>query len=449
MDASFSYINGSFKKSFVMDDLTELKNAAHEGVNALKCLTPQERSNHLKAIAFGIEKSKEEFVALISNDAKKTYFLSQAEVNRAIQCFLIAAEETLHWPEESFQLESPLLAKPKMINRKSYPLGIVLGFTPFNFPLNLVAHKLAPALAAGCAVIIKPSPKTPQTATLLAKIISETELPKGAFQLVNCNDEFAQKLLEDDFFDLFSFTGSDKVGWKIKQALNKKKVVLELGGTATAIVTEDADLELALEKCLFGAFAYAGQVCIHTQHILVHQSLFKNFAKEFILKTKELNFESLERTKFFNPMISEEAAIRVESWINEAITEGAQVLCGGKHSGSLMEPTVLINVKHDSKLFNEEVFGPVVCLHSYNTKQEVIDFVNQSNYAIQASIFTKDIAHVSFWQENLKMPNLIINDATTFRHDNMPYGGIKDSGVGVEGIRYAMREMLEFKSVIV
>jgi glyceraldehyde-3-phosphate dehydrogenase (NADP+) len=333
---------------------------------------------------------------------------------------------------------------------RRFPIGPVLGITPFNFPLNLVSHKVAPALAAGNPILIKPAPQTPLTALLLGEIALQAGLPPGGLNVVPCDNLLAERLVVDPRFKLLSFTGSAAVGWMLKAKCGKKKVVLELGGNAGVIVEPDADLDLAARRCAAGGFGYAGQTCISVQRVFVHQAVADPFTTKLLMHVARLKAgDPTDDTTTIGPLIDHAAAHRVESWINEAVAEGARVLLGGKRMGSVVEATVLSDVKPDMKVSCQEVFGPVVTVTPYSRFGDAIAMLNQSDYGLQAGVFTRDINKIFYAFRHLEVGAVLANEIPTFRSDHMPYGGVKDSGLGREGVRAAIEEMTEPKLLIV
>lgn len=430
----------------------EINQIVKNAVNAkseMRRLSAGEKSAILLNIVDGINDQYEAFVLTIAKESGKPYKYAKAEVDRGIQTFTIAAEECKRLPHELMDLD----ATEKGRNLKGeviyFPKGVVFGIAPFNFPLNLAVHKIAPAIATGCPIILKPSSKTPMTMELLAEIIKNTDLPKGGFQLMHCSRELGDKLVQHEDIDLLSFTGSPEVGWKMKSEAGKKSVVLELGGNAAAIVCDDADIDMAVEQLLVGGFAYSGQVCIHTQRIYIQEKHFEQFKSSFIEKAKSLKVgDPVNQSTEFGVMIDDDNAQRIEEWVNAAIENGAKCLLGGEREGALYKPTILTNVPKGQKVRDEEVFGPVVIIESFDQLDKAIDEVNDSRWGLQASIFTDSIEKRSRAFERLNIGGLIHNKSTTFRVDDMPYGGIKDSGFGREGVRYAMKDYLEPKLLV-
>jgi acyl-CoA reductase-like NAD-dependent aldehyde dehydrogenase len=429
--------------------MSEIFQQAQQAFHAFKNIPVYQRSEILRKISETILLQKEQLAKLIIEESKKPRIFALSEVDRTAHTFLIAAEETKRLPAEYFSLDWAASAKNKEALVKHFPVGVILGFTPFNFPLNLVAHKVAPAIAAGCSIVVKPSPRTVKCAEKLKEIALQCGLPNHVFQVIDVPNSEAPKLLHESCVKMLSFTGSPTVGWALKKESGKKKVALELGGNAAAIVTPTANYELALKKCLIGGFAYSGQVCIHTQRIFVHESIYDKFLKDFALGASELKYGNpQDYTTEIADLIDEYAATRVEEWVNEAVKQGAKLITGGKRIGCFVEPTVLTNTSADMKISCEEVFGPVVIVEPYSFIEEVIERVNNSPYGLQAGIFTDSQSEINKAYHLLDVGGLIVNDSPTFRADHMPYGGIKDSGFGREGVKYAILEMMEPKVLV-
>ncbi|GKS59775.1 aldehyde dehydrogenase [Nitrospira sp.] len=402
------------------------------------------RASACTAIASGLRERQEEFAALMVAEAGKPISDARREVARAIQTLVVAAEEAKRLGGEVVPLDwTPGMERYLGMVRR-VPVGPVLGITPFNFPLNLVVHKVAPALAAGNAILIKPAPQTPLTALLLGEVVREVGLPAGALNVLPCDNQLAQTLVEDPRFKVLSFTGSAPVGWMLKNKAGKKRVLLELGGNAGVIVEPDADLEVVAERCAVGGYGYAGQTCISVQRIFVHESVRERFVDMFVSKVRAL--KSGDPTKdetAIGPVINEAAAVRIESWIQEARDQGARVLLGGARQGTVVQASVLTDVDPSMKVSCEEVFGPVVAITPYRVFEEALEAINQSPYGLQAGIFTRNVNRIFQAFRELEVGAVLANEIPTFRADHMPYGGVKDSGLGREGVRYAMEEMTE------
>ncbi len=411
---------------------------------AMNRLPGHVRASACAEIAARLRERQEEFAAVMVAEAGKPITDARREVGRAIQTFVIASEEAKRLGGEVIPLDwTPGMERYFGLTRR-VPIGAVLGITPFNFPLNLVAHKVAPALAAGNAILIKPAPQTPLTALLLGELVAGVGLPPGALNVVPCDNQVAQALVEDERFKMLSFTGSAAVGWMLKAKAGKKRVALELGGNAGVIIEPDADLELAAQRCATGGYGYAGQTCISVQRIFVHETVYARFSEAFLANVRAIKVgDPAREDTVVGPVINEAAAVRIERWIEEARAQGARVLAGGARTGALVAAAVVSDLTPTMKLSCEEVFGPVVSLSPYRTFEEALRAVNDSPYGLQAGIFTRDITRVFQAFRELEVGAVLANEIPTFRADHMPYGGVKDSGLGREGVRYAMEEMTE------
>jgi acyl-CoA reductase-like NAD-dependent aldehyde dehydrogenase len=418
--------------------------AAVRAFGSTRRLPAFERQRVLRSVAQQIASRKEEFARSIAQEAGKPLKASRTEVERAIFTFTVAAEETTRIPGEYLLLDWQQFTSGRWGIVRRLPIGPVAGITPFNFPLNLVAHKVAPAIAAGCPIILKPAPQTPLTALLLAETIEQAGLPDGAFNVLPLSNEDAGLLVSDDRIKLISFTGSAPVGWEIKNRAGKKKVVLELGGNAGVIVHGDTDIAWAAERCVAGGFSYAGQTCISVQRILVERSVFKKFTDLLLEGVSRLRVgDPLEDTTDLGPLIRESDAVRATEWVQEAVQDGATLLCGGKRHGSVMEPTVLTGTRPDMKVNCQEIFAPVVTVEAYDDFAQALKKINESPYGLQAGVFTRDANRIFQAYEELEVGGVIAGDVPSFRIDHMPYGGVKDSGLGREGLRYAIEDMTE------
>jgi acyl-CoA reductase-like NAD-dependent aldehyde dehydrogenase len=403
-----------------------------------------ERQRVLRSIAHHITSRKEEFARTLAQEAGKPLKAARTEVERGIFTFTVAAEETTRIPGEYLSLDWQQFTSGRWGIVRRFPLGPIAGITPFNFPLNLVAHKVAPAIASGCPIILKPAPQTPLTAFLLAEAVEQAGLPDGAFNVLPLSNEDAGLLVTDDRIKLISFTGSAAVGWDIKRRAGKKKVVLELGGNAGVIVHSDADISWAAERCVTGGFSYAGQTCISVQRILVERPAFMKFRDLFLAGVSNLKIgDPMDDTTDLGPLIRESDAIRATEWVQEAVQNGATLLAGGKRRGSVMEPTVLTGTRTDMKVNCQEIFAPVVTLEPYDDFALALRQINESPYGLQAGVFTRDAARIFQAYEELEVGGVIAGDVPSFRIDHMPYGGVKDSGLGREGLRYAIEDMTE------
>lgn len=452
LDVQNPYTNEHFASTFLASEST-LEIAINLAISAkekMKELPAYKKAEALNYIASEIKTNRQHLAEVLSQESAKPIKYALSEIDRAAQTFLVAAEECKRLPKEYISLDWTPNGEKREGLVNYFPIGIVAGIAPFNFPLNLAVHKIAPAIAAGCPIILKPASSTPLSTLELAKIIDKTNLPKGAVSILPMTRQVGNLLVTDHRIHLLSFTGSPDVGWPMKAQSGKKKVVLELGGNAGVIVTESGFNENSVNKCLMGAFAYSGQICIHAQRIFVHQNIFETFIKEFVQKTAGLKFGNpLLPDTDVSDMIDEANAKRVESWIMEAVTKGAKILHGGKRTGKYVEPTILSNCNNGMKIYSEEAFGPTVCVETYNGKlTEAVNKVNDSKFGLQCGVFTNDISELDYCFKNLEVGGVIHNDIPTLRFDHMPYGGIKESGLGREGVKYAILDMLEPKILV-
>jgi acyl-CoA reductase-like NAD-dependent aldehyde dehydrogenase len=394
----------------------------------------------------------EELAYALCVEAGKPIKDSEGEVSRLIDTFRIAAEEAVRNYGEVQPLDISARAKGYMGMWKRVPIGPCSFISPFNFPLNLAAHKIAPAIAVGCPFVMKPASRTPLGALIMGEVLAECDiLPEGAFSILPASRDGADLFTEDERLKLLSFTGSPGVGWDLKAKAGKKKVVLELGGNAAVIIDKDADLADALERVIFGAFYQSGQSCIGVQRILIHTEVYDRFKAMLVEKTKTLVAgDPKDRDTFIGPMISDGEAKRLKGWIDEAVEAGATLLCGGGLSrGNMLEATLLEGVPDDAKAKNEEAFGPLAILQKFTHFDEALEEVNNSRFGLQAGIFTRDLFQMFAAWDRLEVGGVVINDVPSYRVDNMPYGGVKDSGLGREGIRFAMEDMSEIRNLIV
>ncbi|MFQ5443442.1 MAG: aldehyde dehydrogenase family protein [Nitrospinales bacterium] len=431
------------------EEIQQAIDVAEKAFRVTKKLPTYMRSRICLQIAEGIKKHFDEFSRLITLESGKPLVYARAEVTRSIATFTIAAEEANRIGGEVLPLDISESGRGKLGIVRHFPIGPVAGISPFNFPLNLVAHKVAPAMACGNPIVLKPSSSTPLTALLLGKVILETDCPEGSFSVLPCRAADATPLVEDPRFKMITFTGSPSVGWDIKRRAGKKKVTLELGGNAGVIVESDADLNLAAQKICFGAFAFSGQVCISVQRAFVHESIFPKFVDRLIKEVNQLKFgDPLEETVTFGPMIDLANAERVDSWIQESKDQGAKVLTGGKRDGTFYAPTVITGTKPSAKVSCKEAFGPILVVEPYTDFQSAVNSVNDSTFGLQAGVFTNQMDKALSAFQQLEVGGVMINDVPTFRVDNMPYGGVKDSGFGREGIKYSIEEMTEIKLLV-
>lgn len=381
---------------------------------------------------------------VLANEAGKPIRDARGEVSRAIDTFRIASEETTRIVGEYLPLDVSPRAQGCEGIWKRVPVGVCSFISPFNFPLNLAAHKIAPAIAAGCPWILKPASLTPISALILGEILAETDLPAGAFSILPCKRDAADLFVTDDRIQLLSFTGSPDVGWAMKGRAGKKKVVLELGGNAACIMDRGADLDFAVSRIVFGAFYQSGQSCISVQRVMIHESIYEKARSMLVAAAAALKSgDPLHEDTFLGPLISEQEARRVEAWVESATTRGARVLCGGHRSGSFYEATLLEGAPDDADVSCTEIFGPVAILEPFTDFESACRRVNASRYGLQAGVFTNNLDSAFYAVNELEVGAVIINDVPAFRVDSMPYGGVKDSGLGREGVRFAMEDMTE------
>lgn len=403
----------------------------------------------LAAISRGIGERAEEFIRLLAEEVGKPRGAAAAEVQRAQSTFLIAAEEAKRQYGEIVPMDLLRGSEERIGLALRQPIGVVAAITPFNYPLNLVAHKLAPALAVGNTVVLRPTAEAPLTALLLAEAMIEAGTPAGVLNVVPCSTAVADILLTHDDVAMISFTGSGPVGKHIRERAGLKRVALELGSNAANIVTPTADLDAAAATIARGGFQYAGQSCISAQRIYVHESVYDRFAEKLVAAVGRMRVgDPLEDGVEVGPMISESAAERAEAWIGEAQAAGARVLAGGTRSGAHLTPTVLAEVTPQMRVVCEEVFAPLVALLPYRRFADAIEEINTSHLGLNHGIFTHDLSEALYAIRELEVGGVIVNDVSTYRADHMPYGGVKDSGVGREGLRYAMEEMTELKFAV-
>ncbi|MCC2617966.1 aldehyde dehydrogenase family protein [Aestuariibacter halophilus] len=431
----------------VIDRAIAAAEAAQPALNAMK---PYERQAILQHCVERFEDRFDELADALCVEAGKPIKDARGEVTRLIDTFRIAAEEAVRINGEVINLEVTPRARGYQGMVKRVPIGPCSFISPFNFPLNLAAHKVAPAIAAGCAFVLKPASRTPIGALIIGEVLAETDLPQGAFSILPCSRDGADLFTTDDRFKLLSFTGSPDVGWDLKARAGKKPVVLELGGNAACVVDADADLEDAIERIVFGAYYQSGQSCISVQRVLVHQDIYATFKQRYVEKVAALvHGDPADEKTFIGPMISEGEAGRLAAWIDEARDKGATVLCGGQRDGAMLQATVLENVPADAKVCAEEAFGPVSIIAPFSDFDAALEEVNNSQFGLQAGIFTRDLYKAHKAWDVLDVGGVVIGDVPSWRVDNMPYGGVKESGLGREGIRYAIEDMTELRLMVI
>ncbi len=423
---------------------------AVEAAEPMARMPSYERQEVLNHCVTRFKERSEELAYALCVEAGKPIKDSEGEVSRLIDTFRIAAEESVRMTGEVQTMDISPRAKGYRGMWKRVPIGPCSFISPFNFPLNLAAHKIAPAIAVGCPFVMKPASRTPLGAIIMGEVLAETDLPKGAFSILPASRDGADLFTTDDRLKLLSFTGSPDVGWDLKARCGKKKVVLELGGNAAVIIDADANLNDAMERVIFGAFYQSGQSCIGVQRILIHADVYDKFRDMLVAKAKTLIAgDPKDRDTFIGPMIHVKEASRLDGWIQEAVSLGGTLLCGGKRDGAMLEATLLENVPHEAKIVTEEAFGPVAVLSSFTDFGAAMAEVNNSKFGLQAGVFTRDLFKMFDCWDHLDVGGVVINDVPSFRIDNMPYGGVKDSGLGREGIRFAMEDMTEIRNLLI
>ena len=413
-------------------------------------MRPYERQQVLNHCVARFTERFDELAMSLCIEAGKPIKDSRGEVSRLIDTFRIAAEETVRITGEVMNLEISSRAKGYRGMWKRVPIGPCSFISPFNFPLNLAAHKVAPALAVGCPFVLKPASRTPLGALIIGEILAETDLPEGTFSILPCSRDGADLFTTDERLKLLSFTGSPGVGWALKAKAGKKKVVLELGGNAACVVDHDTDIAEAVERIVIGAFYQSGQSCIGVQRILVHSKIYDAFRDALVERSKALIAgDPKNEDTFIGPMISEKEATRLHNWVEEAVAAGGTLLCGGNREGAMLEATLLENVSKEQTICTQEAFGPVAVLSSFDDFEAALDEVNDSTFGLQAGIFTRDIHKAYRAWDKLDVGGVVIGDIPSWRVDNMPYGGVKDSGLGREGISFAIEDMTEIRNLVI
>jgi acyl-CoA reductase-like NAD-dependent aldehyde dehydrogenase len=436
-------------------DIDRAIGAAVEAAEPMRRLRPYERQAVLEHCVKRFRERAEELAQALCVEAGKPIKDSRGEVSRLIDTFRIAAEESVRMQGDVLNLEISPRARGYRGMTQRVPIGPCSFISPFNFPLNLAAHKVAPALAVGCPFVLKPASRTPIGALMIGEVLAETDLPAGAFSILPCHRDGADLFTTDERLKLLSFTGSPDVGWDLKARAGKKPVILELGGNAACVVDEDYlrdedDLADVVARLMIGAFYQSGQSCIGVQRILVHRSGYARLRDRLVEATKRLVAgDPKNEETFIGPMISEGEAQRLERWVLEAVAAGGKLLCGGKRSGSLLDATLLEDVPTGVTLCTEEAFGPVAVLAPFDSFDEALAEVNNSKFGLQAGVFTRDWTKIQRAWDELEVGGVVIGDVPSWRVDNMPYGGVKDSGLGREGVRYAMRDMTEERLLVI
>jgi acyl-CoA reductase-like NAD-dependent aldehyde dehydrogenase len=434
------------------DDLVEEAiESSVKGFEKIKSWSAGKRSKYLYKLHGALKDRAEEAANLIVQEAGKPLSYARAEVTRCLSTIEAAAIEAKRIVGEIIPIDYDA-GEGRTAFTKKFPVGPVLCITPFNFPMNLVLHKVAPALACGCSVIVKPAPQAPLSALFLANLLAEVGYPAGVANFINCSIELAEKMVRDERLKMISFTGSEKVGWYIKGICGVKKVALELGGNAAVVVDDQTDIDMIAKKVAIGAFLYAGQICISTQRIFVHESLVEKFQKALVIEINALKVgDPKDESTIVGPLIDKAHVDRISSWVKEAEDSGAEILTGGcvdNKNQMIFNPTLIRNAKSPLKIIDEEVFGPIAIIESFSSFDEALAMVNDSKFGLQAGIFTNNLEHMKKAHESLEVAGIIINDIPGFRIDTMPYGGVKMSGLGREGLKYAIDEMTEPRLII-
>ena len=423
--------------------------AAVAAAGPMRRLLPYERKAVLEHCVRRFRERADELAMALCIEAGKPIRDSRGEVTRLIDTFTVAAEEATRIGGEVLELQISARARGYRGMTQRVPVGPCSFISPFNFPLNLTAHKVAPAIAAGCPFVLKPATRTPIGALIIAEVLAETDLPAGAFSVLPVHRDCAELFTTDERLKLLSFTGSPAVGWALKAKAGKKKVVLELGGNAACIVDEDADVDAVVPRLVFGAFYQSGQSCISVQRILVHARRYDEVREKLVAATRELVMGDPKREEtFLGPMIDAGEAARLERWTGEAVTRGGRVLCGGHRQGAMHEATLLEGVPRDCALYAEEAFGPVAVLGRFERFDDALAEVNDSRFGLQAGVFTRDLHRAQRAWDELDVGGVVLGEVPSSRGDHMPYGGIKDSGLGREGVRWAIADLTEERLLV-
>jgi glyceraldehyde-3-phosphate dehydrogenase (NADP+) len=437
--------------SFATDqDLDDAISAAQDAFEILRAMPTYERADALHALAAKLEARQEEVALLIAKEAGKPIRDARVEAARGVFTLTNAAEEAKRMTGEMIPLDLMASSKGRFGVTRKVPIGPIAGISPFNFPLNLALHKVAPAIASGNPIVLKLPTHDPLTMLNFAEMIDQVGLPKGAVSIMPMDRSVGDRLVTDDRFKLLSFTGSPDVGWDMKRRAGKKKVVLELGGNAGAIVDRDADLDFAVTRVRAGAFAYAGQVCISVQRVYVHQAVYDTFLDRLVAAVKTIKVgDPTDPQTELGPMIDAKAAQRIHDWVQTAVGQGARVLTGGQPNGRFYEPTVIVGSKRESFVCSREAFAPIVNVFPFSEWGEALDQINDSVFGLQAGVFTSNLEHALQAWDRIDVGGVIVNDIPMYRIDHMPYGGVKDSGLSREGLRYAIEDMTETRLMVV
>ncbi|MDJ0781374.1 MAG: aldehyde dehydrogenase family protein [Desulfosarcinaceae bacterium] len=445
--------SGQVATRVAMADTAAIDAAIEAAVNAtdeMRRMSADRRQAVLNHCVARFTERRETLAMALCVEAGKPIKDSRGEVARLIDTFRIAAEEAVRIDGHLPTLEISPRTRGYRGMVKRVPIGPCSFISPFNFPLNLAAHKIAPAIAAGCPFVLKPASRTPVGALLIGEVLAETDLPPGAFSILPCRRDGADLFTTDERLKLLSFTGSPEVGWRLKARAGKKRVVLELGGNAACIVDRDADLEDTVDRLLTGAFYQSGQSCISVQRIFIHEAVYDDLKDRLVAKTEALKMgDPKDVQTFIGPLISEKEAERVAAWIDHAVDAGGRLLCGGNRDGALVAATLLEGVPEEQPVVRKEVFGPVAVLSAFDSFDRALQQVNASVYGLQAGVFTRDLHKVMRAWDELEVGGVIVNEVPSWRVDNMPYGGVKESGLGREGLRYAIADMTEPRLLVI
>lgn len=432
------------------EEVNEAIQAAERATTEMAQLPAHKRAAIIEKLAEKLEQKKEEAASLIAMEAAKPIATAREEVARTIQTYKFSAEEAKRIHGETLALDAAPGGENRLAFTVREPIGVIGAITPFNFPMNLVAHKVGPAIASGNTIVLKPASQTPLSAYFLAELLEVTDLPAGAFNVVTGSGRtVGDQLVTDPRLAAITFTGSPSVGFEIRNKAGLKRVTLELGSNSAVIIDQGTDLDKVIARCVKGAYSFQGQVCISVQRIYVHESLYESFVERFVEETGKLQTgDPLDPKTDISALISKKDVIRSLSWIKEAEQHGAEVVIGGKAEGNILYPTVILNADPSLKVSCQEAFAPIAVINRFKTVEEAIGQVNNSRYGLQAGIYTDKMQHALLAAQKLRVGGVMINDIPTFRVDHMPYGGVKDSGMGREGIKYAIREMTELKLVV-
>jgi len=451
LEVKFPYDNSVVDSVYMAQtqDLEDAMAAAQRGFEVTRKLPSYKRTEILQNLHRLMKENFDKLVELMILEGGKNYKTAVGETTRALQTIWVSSEEARRMTGEVFDIDWTPAGENRQGFTRRAPIGTILGITPFNYPINLACHKIGPAIATGNALILKPAERTPLSSVLLAELILEAGYPPEAFSMLNCWGPTAEMMVTDPRIAMLSFTGSASVGWMLKGKAGQKKVALELGGNAGVIVHNDADLETATSQAAAGGFANAGQNCISVQRMLIHHDIFEDFTDQFIAKVKTLKVgDPREQDTDIGPMIALRDAERAEAWVQEAVELGASILMGGTREGTMFQPTVMTETTSDMKVSCQEAFAPIVTLVPYQDWDEAVATINDSEYGLQAGLFTNDMKRIMDAWDRIDVGGLQVNSVSTFRVDHMPYGGIKSSGFGREGVKFAMEEMTELRLMV-